>query len=79
MCYSIYLLHYAFLHLIVRGTAFLRTGYGYGYDLMLQMLVCLPVVLVVSGIFYILIEKPCMNKYWPQHLTQWLKVRFRLA
>jgi len=79
MCYSIYLLHYALFHLIVRGTAFLRTGYGYGYDLMLQMLVCIPVVLVVSGIFYILIEKPCMNKYWPQHLTQWLKVRFRLA
>jgi peptidoglycan/LPS O-acetylase OafA/YrhL len=70
MCYSIYLLHYAFFHLLVKYTAGLRTGAGYGVDLAVQMAVCIPIVLLASGVFYLLLEKPCMNKNWPRQLLE---------
>jgi peptidoglycan/LPS O-acetylase OafA/YrhL len=68
MCYSIYLLHYAFLHLLVKYSVHFQTGLGYLYDLMLQIIICLPIVLIISAIFFLAIEKPCMNKHWPERL-----------
>jgi peptidoglycan/LPS O-acetylase OafA/YrhL len=72
MCYSIYLLHYAFLHLLTKYTSGITTGYGYLSDLVLQLLIGLPLVLLISALFYLLIEKPCMDKHWPQKLMAWM-------
>lgn len=77
MCYSIYLLHFAFFHLIVQLTASVRTSVSYGLDLFLQLIICLPAVLIISGIFYLLVEKPCMNRHWPQQLTLWVRNRLQ--
>ena len=81
MCYSIYLLHYAFLHLFTQLTVGISLGQGYLLDLTIQLLIALPVVLIISSIFYLLIEKPCMDKHWPGKLMSWLRNRFskRLA
>lgn len=68
MCYSIYLLHFAFFHLIVKFTGSIQVGQGYWQDFMIQSVIMLPLVLVVSSIYYLLIEKPCMNKDWPTNL-----------
>lgn len=68
MCYSIYLLHYAFLHLLVKVTSLLRTGLGYQADLLLQVLICVPSVFMISAIYFWLVEKPCMDKNWPVRL-----------
>jgi peptidoglycan/LPS O-acetylase OafA/YrhL len=73
MCYSIYLLHYAFFHLLVKYTGSMTSGIGYGVDFLIQILVGLPLVLMVSGVFYLLIEKPCMDKHWPSGLITNLK------
>lgn len=68
MCYTIYLLHYAFFHLIVKFTSGFSLGYGYFADLLLQAVITVPVIMFVSVLFYVLIEKPCMDKNWPQKL-----------
>lgn len=73
MCYSIYLLHYAFFHLLVPYTSKLSLNMGYKMDYGIQILVAVPIVLFVSTVFYILIERPCMDKDWPKKLVQKLK------
>ena len=73
MCYSIYLLHYAFFHLWVKIGQHLVTVWGYKTDLVIQMLTGIPVVLLVSAVFFVLIEKPCMDKDWPKQLTSRLR------
>lgn len=73
MCYSIYLLHYAFFHLLVPYTSKLSLNMGYKMDYGIQILVALPIMLFVSTVFYILIERPCMDKDWPKKLVQKLK------
>jgi peptidoglycan/LPS O-acetylase OafA/YrhL len=77
MCYSIYLLHYAFLHLLTKYTNTITTGKGYLSDLFLQFLIGLPLVLLISSVFYLLIEKPCMDKHWPQKLSLWISGRWK--
>ena len=73
MCYSIYLLHYAFFHLLVRYTSKMSLNMGYKIDYGIQILVAVPIMLFVSTVFYILIERPCMDKDWPKKLVHKLK------
>jgi peptidoglycan/LPS O-acetylase OafA/YrhL len=68
MCYSIYLLHYAFFHFLIPITSKISLNKGYVVDYLLQILIAVPVMLCVSIIFYVLIERPCMDKEWPQKL-----------
>ena len=76
MCYSIYLLHYAFFHLFVKYSKALAFSDNYGVNLGIQMTIALPVVLFVSAVFYVLVERPCMNPEWPKllklRMTQFL-------
>lgn len=73
MCYSIYLLHYAFFHLLVPYTSKMSLNMGYKMDYGIQILVAVPIMLIISTVFYILIERPCMDKDWPKKLVQKLK------
>jgi peptidoglycan/LPS O-acetylase OafA/YrhL len=68
MCYSIYLLHYAFFHLFVKFSKSLAFSQDYGVNLGIQIVIALPVVLFVSAVFFVLIERPCMNPEWPKLL-----------
>jgi peptidoglycan/LPS O-acetylase OafA/YrhL len=68
MCYSIYLLHYAFFHFLVPYTSKIQLGMGYKMDYLLQIMIAVPVMLVGTTIFYLLVERPCMNKDWPKKL-----------
>lgn len=72
MCYSIYLLHYAFFHLWIQFTGDLLVGENYGTNLLIQVILGLPAALFLSGIFFILIERPCMNRLWPQKLKRFI-------
>jgi peptidoglycan/LPS O-acetylase OafA/YrhL len=65
MCYSIYLLHYAFFHFLVPYTSKIQFGMGYKMDYLIQILIVVPFMLVVTTVFYLLVERPCMNKDWP--------------
>lgn len=68
MCYSIYLLHYAFFHLFVKFSKSLAFSENYGVNLGIQIAVGLPVVLLISTAFFVLVERPCMSPDWPKML-----------
>jgi peptidoglycan/LPS O-acetylase OafA/YrhL len=79
MCYSIYLLH----NVVLNNTLFLTkdlapTGW-YPADLALQGLLTGLLVLAVSAVFFVLVERPCMDKSWPRHLASWVRTRSRRA
>ena len=68
MCYSIYLLHYEVISAVARWTR----GFGqlapYWLYLMLQFALVGAAILLFCGTYFVLIEKPCMRRDWPQRL-----------
>ena len=63
MCYSIYLLHYALFHASVKlSRATWVDDWTYTTNLILHILPQLFLVLLVSSIFYILFERPFMQR-----------------
>lgn len=73
MCYSIYLLHYPIISALGRRTSPIAVRQGFIAHLLVQMALMLPLVLVASTVFFVLVERPCMRKDWPQRLL----ARFR--
>jgi peptidoglycan/LPS O-acetylase OafA/YrhL len=74
MCYSIYLIHYAFLHLSVKFTKYIIIdSSSYLQNLVIQVIVNLLLVLLVSSAFFVLVEKPTMDKNWPKNLLNKFK------
>jgi peptidoglycan/LPS O-acetylase OafA/YrhL len=74
MCYSIYLYHYWVLALLARALAF---AFSHGLPLWLNLLYLVPVLAVVAlsvaAVMYLFVERPCMDKSWPQKL--WVSMR----
>jgi peptidoglycan/LPS O-acetylase OafA/YrhL len=73
MCYSIYLLHYPLISFIGRATRGIGTSSHFEHYVFVQGLLILPPLLVVSAVYFALIERPCMNSAWPHELMQWLR------
>ena len=61
MCYITYLIHYPLMHFITRVSTKYALGDNFTLDIMLQLLVFIPVVLMVSAVAFVLIEKPFMR------------------
>jgi len=77
MCYSIYLLHYALIaFLATRTQTLFISEWGYSTNFGLQFLLIIPVVLVVSAVFFAVIERPCMDKDWPARVYARVKAIF---
>ncbi len=76
MCYSIYLIHYALLFVAVPFTISITQKIDYKLQLLLQSLIHLPIVLLVSSMFFILFERPFMDKNWPEKFKQWRNLHF---
>ena len=72
MCYSIYLLHYPILFLLTGWTRRWRVG-SLGLDLILRTVILGSIVLIVSAIFFALVEKPCMDPRWPARFAAWVR------
>jgi len=69
MCYTIYLIHYAIISGIGRlAVPRLAPTNLFWVNYLLVALVVIPVVLVLSAIWFALIERPCMDKDWPSKL-----------
>jgi peptidoglycan/LPS O-acetylase OafA/YrhL len=77
MCYTIYLLHLAFAEFFVMTWHRLLPGMSYGLSMVLGLIVFLPALFIVSCIFFVLIEKPCMDPQWPRKLRDWAMAPFR--
>ncbi|MFZ4411867.1 MAG: acyltransferase family protein [Bacteroidales bacterium] len=73
MCYSIYLIHLPIVELLTRIFKPVYLGTNYLSNLAVQFLLIAPIIMIASIIFYLLIEKPCMDKDWPQKLVSYFK------
>jgi peptidoglycan/LPS O-acetylase OafA/YrhL len=75
MCYSLYLTHSLVVqaaYLLVPKTAVLQHFWP---NALVAELIGLPIVLLVGTGFFVLIERPCMDKNWPQKLVPWVRQR----
>lgn len=68
MCYSIYLFHFLIIHAVKYFTAPLHIGQNFWVYYALQSAMIFPVVLLLCGTFFLLIERPCMDGEWPRKL-----------
>ena len=68
MCYSIYLIHYPIISLF--GNKILKLNFfSFSYaNIAIQSLVIVLLVLGISSLFFILIERPCMKKDWYKYV-----------
>lgn len=69
-CYSIYLMHYPTILLFSKFIINRFNTHIYALDFILYTIISLVPVALVSGIFFKLIEQPCMNKDWPSKLKK---------
>jgi peptidoglycan/LPS O-acetylase OafA/YrhL len=76
MCYSIYLIHVIFISGIGNVSVSWQVSSNFLATFLFQLLVILPIVLLASTIFFVLIEKPCMDKDWPKKLYYYIKKIF---
>jgi len=68
MCYSIYLFHFLIIYGVKHGTAALHVGQNFWVYFVLQSIMIVPAILLFCGIFFLLIERPCMDRDWPRKL-----------
>ena len=78
MCYSIYLFHSLVILGVKRFTAPVHLGHNFWVYYTVQAILMLPFVLLFCGTFFLLVERPCMDREWPRKL--WRRTQaFRLA
>ncbi|MDX2281457.1 MAG: acyltransferase family protein [Saprospiraceae bacterium] len=65
MCYTIYLIHLPMLEGFMHISNKIALGNGFWLNFIVQVCICLPVVWGVSALFFILLEKPFMQKKFP--------------
>ncbi len=79
MCYSLYLTH----SLVLQGLAwaFYRfAGKAHFYaHLLASEILFLPFLFFFGAVYFVLLERPCMDKRWPQKLMAFLRERSPLA
>jgi peptidoglycan/LPS O-acetylase OafA/YrhL len=68
MCYSIYLIHYEVISLVGRFTKRIAFGHLYWVHLLVQLILVGTAILVVCGLYFVILEKPCMRRDWPRRL-----------
>lgn len=68
MCYTIYLIHLPIIEALYPVTKGITLSQYFAPNLLIQFLVLGPVITALSIVYFLLIEKPCMNKDWPARL-----------
>jgi peptidoglycan/LPS O-acetylase OafA/YrhL len=77
MCYSIYLIHYEVISAAGRFTKGIAEGWPYWAYFFVQLALIGAAILFICGLYFVLLEKPCMRRDWPLQL--WNHFRARLA
>ena len=75
MCYSIYLTHTLVIDIARKLTLYAVFGHNLGLVLIVQVFLVGPIVLGVGAVFFVLIERPCMDPRWPWKLASRLGAR----
>lgn len=73
MCYSIYLIHYEVISALGRFTKALGAHLPNPVYLMLQFVLVGAMIVIICGVYFVLLEKPCMKRDWPQRLWNYAK------
>jgi peptidoglycan/LPS O-acetylase OafA/YrhL len=73
MCYTIYLYHYQVISLVGRLTPGWTLSRYFFVALLSQAIVVGVAVLMFCTVLFILIERPCMRKGWPQDALGWVQ------
>ena len=68
MCYSLYLWHFFVISLVFHVSKRFIIGHNYLANAVLQSIYLVPPILLFSAVYYLLIERPCMDPKWPQKL-----------
>jgi peptidoglycan/LPS O-acetylase OafA/YrhL len=77
MCYSIYLVHEPLIYFFGRVTSKMTSFHSISrYAPAQALLLGIPVV-ACSAVYFLMVEKPCMNKHWPRHLQLYLTAQLR--
>jgi peptidoglycan/LPS O-acetylase OafA/YrhL len=78
MCYSIYLMHFQMIAVFFKVTRrFVGVHFDFLANYAIQLLVTALPVLLISLVFYLLIERPCMDPNWPSRFWHWITGRSR--
>jgi len=70
MCYSIYLIHYEVISATGRLSRKISEGLPYWLHLSIQTLLVGAAILLICGLYFVLLEKPCMRRDWPQRFLK---------
>ena len=76
MCYSIYLIHYQLLLVLGKLVGKLAIGNDFWINFLVYLVIIGTATLIVSSIYFILIEKPCMDPKWISKLFARLSTKF---
>ena len=68
MCYSLYLLHYPMIVFLLPHTLKIQLFDDLRWNLLTQIILVIPLIIILVSLFYLCIERPCMRKDWPQQL-----------
>ncbi len=76
MCYSIYLMHLQMIAVLFKVTRHLiGANLDFFANFVVQLLVTGLPVLLISLVFYLLVERPCMDPNWPSRFWHWISGR----
>ena len=70
MCYSMYLLHHPVISMTGRFAQRFLWGSNFTARFTLEALIAMPVILAVTGVYFIVLERPCMDSTWPAKVRQ---------
>jgi peptidoglycan/LPS O-acetylase OafA/YrhL len=68
MCYSIYLWHFFIIALVFKASRHIVVSRDLLANFLVQSLLILPCILVGCVLYFVLIERPCMDPAWPQKM-----------
>ena len=73
MCYSIYLLHFIWIAALFKITRHaIMANVSFPVNLAIQLVVTGLPALLLCCMFFVLIERPCMNPNWPSEVWHWV-------
>ncbi len=79
MCYSIYLFHYILIHLFGKFTSQLHQSGVFTIDFIFHLGTTGVATMLACTIYYIFLERPCMDPQWPKKLKNALGLSYNKA
>ena len=73
MCYSIYLIHYEVISAVGRFTKSIGARLPNPVYLTVQFALVGSVIVLICGLYFVILEKPCMQRDWPQRLWRGMR------